>query len=302
MVLCETTCNVKINYRPDQTVEWNVVNTFKTFLAAWKLPIITNPEKLMREELLYYHRCSVKTVFGNTYLTDNAIASWELKNSAIGNHLPVLALVAKTILSVRSHTALDESTFSEIGFVKNKSRNRLHLKTENDLMLTKTEIRKEIPRESLPNPNKKRKVIDISLNRSAAEEKQDSDEAEDGDNDDDDDDYTASVSNGSDEEEEDGEGKVSKCLVDMDEEELLELQREEEIMRKQSLEQVEQVQLELQSKFERKLVDLGMAKFFNVSRFKELQHQISSKSDNQPHQTLLNEAAVPDYDFDLDGL
>ncbi len=88
----------------------------------------------------------------------------------------------------------------------------------------------------------------------------------------------------------------------MDEEELLELQREEEIMRKQSLEQVEQVQLELQSKFERKLVDLGMAKFFNVSRFKELQHQISSKSDNQPHQTLLNEAAVPDYDFDLDGL
>jgi len=90
-------------------------------------------------------------------------------------------------------------------------------------------------------------VIDISLNRSAAEEKQDSDEAEDGDNDDDDDDYTASVSNGSDEEEEDGEGKVSKCLVDMDEEELLELQREEEIMRKQSLEQVEQVQLELES-------------------------------------------------------
>ena len=52
------------------------------------------------------------------------------------------------------------------------------------------------------------------------------------------------------------------------EEELLELQHEEEIMRKQSLEQVEQVQLELQSRFERKLVDLGMAKFFNVSRFK----------------------------------
>mmetsp|Transcript_12236 Transcript_12236/g.13173 ORF Transcript_12236/g.13173 Transcript_12236/m.13173 type:complete len:89 (-) Transcript_12236:54-320(-) len=88
----------------------------------------------------------------------------------------------------------------------------------------------------------------------------------------------------------------------MDEEELLELQREEEIMRKQSLEQVEQLQLELHSKFERKLVDLGMAKFFNVSRFKELQDQISSKSGNQPHQTLLNEAAVPDYDFDLDGL
>lgn len=172
------------------------------------------------------------------------------------------------------------------------------MKTENDLILTKTEIQKEIPRESFPNPNKKRKVIDLSLKRSAAEEKQDSDEVEDGDNDDDDDDYTASVSNGNDEEEEVGEEKVSKCLVKKS---CWNYNMKKKLWEK-SLEQVEQDQLELQSRFERKLVDLGMAKFFNVPRFTELQQQISSKSDNQSQQALLNEAAVPDYDFDLDGL